>query len=100
MRRVYGTKVVRLTLGGLSICHWLAWSQDYAMSRQKSAEVVVVPLPTGRRAEPVTKLETGSLPILGISLERGPEPEVADGIRKVRLGAYRTGGDEVTERVD
>ena len=54
----------------------------------------------GQRAEPVGLLETGSLSILGTILVRGPELEIADGIRKVKLGAYRIGGDEVTERAE
>jgi hypothetical protein len=100
MRRVYGTKVMRLTLGGLPICPWLERSQGYSMNRQKSAEAIVVPPPTGRRAELVKKLEIGSLSVLGMILVRGPRLEVADGIREVKPGAYRTGDDDVIERPD
>ena len=45
MRQVYGTKVTRLTLGGLSSCPpasgVLLASQGVGMGRQKSAEAVV-----------------------------------------------------------
>lgn len=45
MRQVYGTKVTRLTLGGLSSCPpgtgVLPAPQDVGMGRQKSAEAVV-----------------------------------------------------------
>ena len=42
MRRVYGTQVTRLTLGGLSLCLVLPASRGVGMERQKSAEAVVV----------------------------------------------------------
>lgn len=41
MRRVYGRKVTRLTLRGLSSCYMLVTLQSVAMGRQKSAEVIV-----------------------------------------------------------
>jgi len=41
MRRVYGRKVTRITLGGLSICLVLPTSQGVGMDWQKSAEVVL-----------------------------------------------------------
>jgi hypothetical protein len=40
MRRVYGTKVTRLTLGGLPACLVLPAPKGVGMGRQKSAEVV------------------------------------------------------------
>src|SRR5574341_886307 len=57
-----------------------------------------------RESSLLRRLERGraiSLPALNTSLARGPKLEVADGIREVRLGVYRTVGDEVTkERKD
>ena len=48
MRRVYGMKVVRLTLGGLLFCpdfgSELPASRGGGMGRQKSAEAIVVGL--------------------------------------------------------
>ena len=49
MRRGYGMKVVRLTLGGLSRCHLLDAGvlptlQGVGMVRQKSAEAIVTGL--------------------------------------------------------
>ena len=41
MRRVYGTKVTRLTLGGLSSCLVLPALKGVGMGRQMSAEAVV-----------------------------------------------------------
>lgn len=45
MRQVFGTKVTRLTLGGLPSCLVLPALKDAGMGRQKSAEAV--------RAEPI-----------------------------------------------
>jgi hypothetical protein len=42
MRRVYGMKVTRITLGGLSTCHVLLASRGVGKGCQKSAEAVVV----------------------------------------------------------
>jgi len=44
MRRVYGMKVTRLTLGGLSTCLVLLASRGVGMGWQKSAEAIVVGL--------------------------------------------------------
>ena len=44
MRRVYGGKVARITLGGLSACLVLPMSRDIGMGWQKSAEVIIVGL--------------------------------------------------------
>jgi RNA-directed DNA polymerase len=41
MRRVYGRKVTRLTLGDLPICLVLPASRGVGMGRQKSAEAIV-----------------------------------------------------------
>ena len=41
MRRVYGRKVTRITLGGLSVCPVLGTLRDVSMGRQKSAEAIV-----------------------------------------------------------
>lgn len=41
MRRVYGRKVTRITLGGLSIRLVLPAAQGVGMDWQKSAEVIV-----------------------------------------------------------
>jgi hypothetical protein len=41
MRQVYGTKVTRLTLGGLPSCLVLPASKGVGMGRQKSAEATV-----------------------------------------------------------
>lgn len=51
MRRVYGMKVTRITLGGLSTCLVLPSSRGVGMGWQKSAEAVVVGLTTRQRAE-------------------------------------------------
>ncbi len=42
MRRVYGMKVTRITLGGLSTCLVLPASRGVGMGCQKSAEAIVV----------------------------------------------------------
>jgi len=42
MRRGYGMKVTRITLGGLSICLVLLASRDVGMGWQKSAEAIRV----------------------------------------------------------
>ena len=44
MRQVDGTKVTRLTLGGLPLCLVLPALQGVGMGRQTSAEAVVVVL--------------------------------------------------------
>jgi len=44
MRRAYGRKVARITLGDLSVCPVLPASQGVGMDRQKSAEAIVVSL--------------------------------------------------------
>ena len=59
MRRVYGRKVTRITLGGLSACLVLPASRGVGMGRQKSAEAVVVGLTDRRRAE--HEVRTGAL---------------------------------------
>ncbi len=88
MRRVYGMKVVRLTLGGLSSClDGLPASRGAGMGGQKSAEAVVVDLTNQRRAEPVEGGRTNIPTVLSRFLARGPKPEVAGGTREVGLGA-------------
>ena len=59
MRRVYGMKVTRITLGGLSTCFVLPASRDVGMGRQKSAEAIRVGLPTDKG--PNMKNRTGAL---------------------------------------
>ena len=51
MRRVFVTKVTRITLGGLSACLVLPASRGVGMGWQKSAEAIRVGLTTRRRAE-------------------------------------------------
>jgi len=51
MRRVYGMKVTRLTLGGLSTCHVLPASRGVEMGWQKSAEAIRVGITSRQRAE-------------------------------------------------
>jgi hypothetical protein len=51
MRRVYGMKVARITLGGLSACLVLPASRDVGMGWQKSAEAIRVGITTRQRAE-------------------------------------------------
>lgn len=51
MRRVYGMKVKRLTLGGLSTCLVLPVSRDVGMGWQKSAEAIGAGVTNRRRAE-------------------------------------------------
>jgi len=51
MRRVCGRKVARLTLRGLPVCLVLGSPRGGPMSRQKSAEVIVVAGVPRRRAE-------------------------------------------------
>ena len=51
MRRVYGKKVTRITLGGLSICHELLTSRGVGMGCQKSAEAIGVGITDRQRAE-------------------------------------------------
>jgi len=51
MRRVYGKKVTRITLGGLSTCPVLLVSRDAGMGWQKSAEAIRVGLTSRQRAE-------------------------------------------------
>ena len=54
MRRVYGMKVARLTLGDLPTCHVLPSLQSDGMGGQKSAEAVRVGSTARQRAELVT----------------------------------------------
>ena len=80
-------KVTRITLGGLSTCHWLSASRGAGMGIQKSAEAIVGGLTSHRRAEPVSVV---MYMLSGYSEQmpaRGLKPEVADSIREVRLGA-------------
>jgi hypothetical protein len=42
MRRVYGMKVARFTLGDLSVCLVLPMLRGVGMERQESAEAVLV----------------------------------------------------------
>ena len=51
MRRVYGMKVTRITLGDLSTRLVLPASRDVGMSWQKSAEAIRVGLTIQQRAE-------------------------------------------------
>lgn len=51
MRRVYGMKVTRITLGGLSTCLVLPALKGAGMGFQKSAEAIRVGLTTRQRAE-------------------------------------------------
>jgi len=51
MRRVYGIKVARITLGDLSTCLVLPASRDVGMGFQKSAEAIRVGLTSQQRAE-------------------------------------------------
>ena len=51
MRRVYGMKVTRITLGGLSTCHVLPVSRGVGMGCQKSAEAIRVGVTDRQRAE-------------------------------------------------
>ncbi len=51
MRRVYGMKVTRITLGGLSTCPVLPASRGAGMGWQKSAEAIGVGLTSRQRAE-------------------------------------------------
>jgi len=51
MRRVYGMKVTRITLGGLPICLVLPAPRGVGTGRQKSAEAIRVGLTTRQRAE-------------------------------------------------
>ncbi len=51
MRRVYGMKVARITLGGLATCLVLPASRGVGMGRQKSAEAIRVGITNRQRAE-------------------------------------------------
>jgi RNA-directed DNA polymerase len=51
MRRVYGRKVTRITLGGLPVCLVLPTSRGVGTGRQKSAEAIVVGLTARQRAK-------------------------------------------------
>jgi hypothetical protein len=51
MRRVYGVKVTRLTLGDLLACHELVALQGGTMSGQKSAEAIRAAYTEWQRAE-------------------------------------------------
>ena len=59
MRRVYGRKVTRITLGGLSTCLVLPASRGVGMGWQKSAEAIRAGLTTWQRAE--HEVRTGAL---------------------------------------
>ena len=61
MRRVYGMKVARLTLGDLSVCLVLLLPQGGGMSGEESAEAIRAGLTSWRRAEPVDETETAFL---------------------------------------
>ena len=51
MRRVYGMKVTRITLGGLPTCLVLPASRGVGMGWQKSAEAIRVGITNRQRAE-------------------------------------------------
>jgi RNA-directed DNA polymerase len=51
MRRVYGMKVTRITLGGLTTCLVLPPPRGVGMGCQKSAEAIRVELTIRQRAE-------------------------------------------------
>jgi hypothetical protein len=51
MRRVYGMKVTRITLGGLPTCLVLPASRGVGMGCQKSAEAIRVGLTIRQRAK-------------------------------------------------
>jgi len=51
MRRVYGMKVTRITLGGLSTCLVLPALRGVVMGWQKSAEAIGVGVTSRQRAE-------------------------------------------------
>jgi hypothetical protein len=81
-------KVARLTLGDLPACHVLLSLKSDGMGRQKSAEVVRVGLTIQRRTKPVTPDMSRISDLLEqMPRKRALKPEVADGIREVRLGA-------------
>jgi hypothetical protein len=51
MRRVYGRKVTRITLGDLAVCLVLPASRGVGTGCQKSAEAIRAGLTTWQRAE-------------------------------------------------
>src|SRR3990172_6951356 len=68
------------------------------MDRQKSAEAVGAGITARQRAEPVVEARDGiSARPEQMPRKRALKPEVADGIREVRLGAHRAAGDDVTK---
>src|SRR4030066_637720 len=68
------------------------------MDRQKSAEAVGAGITARQRAEPVVEARDGiSARPEQMPRKRALKPEVADGIREVRLGAHKAVGDDVTK---
>jgi hypothetical protein len=70
MRRVYGRKVTRITLGGLPACLVLPASRGVGMGWQKSAEAIRVGLTIRQRAE--HEVRTGALNFDGDRSSRRP----------------------------
>ena len=69
------------------------------MDRQKSAEAVGAEVTTRQRAEPVVEARDGlSVDPGQMPRKRALKPEVADGIREVRLGAQRRQATTSTKR--
>ena len=64
MRRVYGTKVARLTLGKLPSCLVLAASQVVGKGRQRSAEAIVA-APSGEGPNMQCRMEVGLSMVTG-----------------------------------
>src|SRR4030067_899312 len=68
------------------------------VDREKSAEAVGAGITARQRAAPVVEARDG-IPARPEQMprKRALKPEVADGIREVRLGAHRAAGDDVTK---
>lgn len=73
MRQVYGTKVKRLTLGGLLTCLELPASRGVGMGKEKSAEAIGAGLTNGKG--PNTMDRTGAWDFDDASKCRSPGRE-------------------------
>jgi len=85
---------MRLTRGDLAAYLVLPGPRGSGTGGQKSAEAIVADVPSVK-GRTYGRWYTGSPSVLGRCSQEGLKPEVAGGTRKVRLGAYRTPGDEV-----
>ena len=95
MRRVYGTKATRLTLGDLLSCHRLWSSRGDQKGQQKSAEAIVAaPAPGGEGPNTRSRTGTQRSSCAADAEEKAEMPEqslgVGDGITEGKVTERQT----------